>query len=138
VLNKIQFIGRLGADPEVRYTPDGTQVTSFRVASDYNRKDASGQSIIETEWLPCVTWGKLADICGQYLAKGRLVYVEGRIKTRFWEDKDGVKRSRTEAILYDMKMLEKKQTADEGSNGANAQDSYFSAEHLPEDNDVPF
>ena len=136
MLNKVQFIGRLGADPEVRYTPDGKQVTTFRLASDHVRKDKSGSPIKETEWLACVTWDKLAEICGQYLVKGRLVYVEGRLRTRHWEDKDGVKRYKTEAILHDMKMLEKKQAESGDGAGTNVPDNYYPDSDLGDD--VPF
>ncbi|MEI7636066.1 MAG: single-stranded DNA-binding protein [Syntrophus sp. (in: bacteria)] len=137
MLNKVQFIGRLGRDPEVRFTPDGAQVTSFSVASDYVRKDKSGSPIKETEWLSCVCWGKLAEITGQYLVKGRLVFVEGRLKTRSWEDKEGVKRYKTEAILFDMKLLEKKQQSDDDP-GAQQPGMTASPDGSYMDDDVPF
>jgi single-strand DNA-binding protein len=133
MLNKVQFIGRLGADPDVRFTPDGAQVTGFRVASDYVRKDKSGSPIKETEWLSCVAWGKLAEICGNFLVKGRLVYVEGRLKTRAWEDKEGVKRFKTEAILTDMRILEaKKKAEDNQTDGSDIPTGEFP------DDDIPF
>ncbi|MCK9195402.1 MAG: single-stranded DNA-binding protein [Syntrophales bacterium] len=137
MLNKVQFIGRLGADPEVRYTPDGAQVTSFQVASDYIRKDKSGNKIKETEWLSCVCWNKLAEIAGQYLVKGRLVFVEGRLRTRSWEDKEGVKRYKTEAILSEMKLLEKKQQSDDDPGAQHPGMTAFPDDSIPDD-DVPF
>jgi len=106
MVNKAILIGRLGRDPEVRVTPEGTMVTSFTLATDEQWKDKNGEKVQRTEWHRIVTWGKLADICGQYLVKGKLVYIEGRIQTRSWEDKEGMKRSTTEIIASDMKMLD--------------------------------
>jgi len=139
-LNKVQFIGRLGKDPEVRFTPDGAQVTSFNVAADYVRKDKSGSPIKETEWLSCVCWNKLAEIAGQYLTKGRLVFVEGRLKTRSWEDKEGVKRYKTEAILSEMKLLEKKPHSDDDPGAQNTGSTASQGTYVGEepDDDVPF
>ncbi len=108
MINKAILIGRLGRDPEVRVTPEGTMVTSFTLATDEQWKDKNGEKVQRTEWHRIVTWGKLADICGQYLVKGKLVYIEGRIQTRSWEDKEGMKRSTTEIIASDMKMLDSK------------------------------
>lgn len=108
MVNKVILIGRLGKDPEVRYTPDGTMVTNFNLATDEQRKDKNGEKIQKTEWHKIVTWGKLAEICGNYLVKGKLVYVEGRIQTRSWEDKEGVKRYTTEIIASNMQMLDSK------------------------------
>jgi single-strand DNA-binding protein len=108
MVNKVILIGRLGKDPEVRYTPDGTMVTNFNLATDEQRKDKNGEKIQRTEWHKIVTWGKLAEICGNYLVKGKLVFVEGRIQTRSWEDKEGVKRYTTEIIASNMQMLDSK------------------------------
>ena len=139
MVNKVIFVGRLGADPDVRFTPDGSQVTSFRIASDYVRKGASGEKITETEWLSCVAWGKLADIAGQYLAKGRLVYIEGRLKTRSWEDKDGQKRFKTEAVLSEIRLLERKaDAAASGNEAAKATATDTTADGIMIDDDVPF
>ncbi|MEA1971565.1 MAG: single-stranded DNA-binding protein, partial [Thermodesulfobacteriota bacterium] len=84
MVNKVILIGRLGADPEVRYTQDGTMVTNFNMATDEQWKDKSGERVQKTEWHRIVTFRKLAEICGSYLAKGRLVYIEGRLQTRAW------------------------------------------------------
>jgi len=108
MINKAILIGRLGKDPEVRYTPDGTMVTNFNLATDEQWKDKNGEKVQKTEWHRIVTFGKLAEICGNYLVKGKQVYIEGRIQTRGWEDKDGVKRYTTEIIASDMKMLDSK------------------------------
>ena len=106
MINKAILIGRLGKDPEVRYTPDGTMVTNFNLATDEQWKDKNGEKVQKTEWHRIVTFGKLAEICGNYLVKGKMVFIEGRIQTRAWEDKDGVKRYTTEIVANDMKMLD--------------------------------
>ncbi|MGD0022413.1 MAG: single-stranded DNA-binding protein [Smithellaceae bacterium] len=108
MVNKAMLIGRLGKDPEVRYTPDGTMVTNFNLATDEQWKDKNGEKVQKTEWHRIVTFGKLAEICGNYLVKGKLIFVEGRIQTRSWEDKDGVKRFTTEIIASNMQMLDSK------------------------------
>ena len=108
MINKAILVGRLGKDPEVRYTPDGTMVTTFRLATDEQWKDKNGERVQRTEWHQIVTYRKLAEICGNYLVKGKLIYVEGRIQTRSWDDKDGVKRYTTEIVASDMKMLDSK------------------------------
>ncbi|KUG23444.1 single-stranded dna-binding protein [hydrocarbon metagenome] len=108
MINKAILIGRLGKDPDIRYTPDGTMVTTFRIATDEQWKDKNGEKVQRTEWHQIVTYRKLAEICGNYLVKGKLVFIEGRIQTRSWEDKEGVKRYTTEIIANDMKMLDSK------------------------------
>ena len=108
MVNKVILIGRLGKDPDVRYTPDGTMVTNFNLATDEQWKDKNGEKVQRTEWHRIVTWGKLAEICGNYLVKGKLVFIEGRIQTRSWEDKEGVKRFTTEIIASNMQMLDSK------------------------------
>ncbi len=108
MINKAILIGRLGKDPQIRYTPDGTMVTNFSLATDEQWRDKSGEKVQKTEWHRIVTFGKLAEICGNYLVKGKLVFIEGRIQTRAWEDKEGVKRYTTEIVANDMKMLDPK------------------------------
>lgn len=106
-LNKVMVIGRLGTDPELRYTPSGSPVTTFRVASGRQWTDPGGERREETEWFSIVTWNKLAEICKQYLGKGSRVYVEGRIQTRSWEDaQSGQTRYKTEVIASDMIILD--------------------------------
>jgi single-strand DNA-binding protein len=134
MVNKAILIGRLGKDPEVRYTPDGLMVTSFNLATDEQWKDKSGQKVQKTEWHRIVTFGKLAEICGNYLAKGKMIFVEGRIQTRSWEDKEGAKRYTTEIVASDMRMLDSKGQS-RGSD-APAEES-FPADATPEE-DVPF
>jgi single-strand DNA-binding protein len=105
-VNKVILVGRLGRDPETRYTSGGQAVANFTLATDETFKDRSGQRQKRTEWHRVVLWGKLAEIAQQYLKKGMLVYVEGRIQTRQWEDKrDGQKRSTTEIVANVMRML---------------------------------
>jgi single-strand DNA-binding protein len=108
MVNKCVFIGRLGRDPEVRYLNDGKMITSFSIAVDESYKNKDGEKVSKTEWVNIVAFGKLAEICGNYLVKGKLVYIEGKIQTRSWEDKEGVKRSTTEIVANDMKMLDSK------------------------------
>ena len=105
-VNKVIIIGNLGRDPEVRYTPNGSAVCNIGVATtrQWKSKD-SGDKVEETEWHRVVFYDKLAEIAGEYLKKGRSVYVEGRLKTRKWQDKDGAEKYTTEIIAEEMKML---------------------------------
>ncbi|NTW00425.1 MAG: single-stranded DNA-binding protein [Oscillochloris sp.] len=106
-LNKVMIIGRLGADPEMRYTPSGSPVTTFRVAAGRQWRDSGGEMREETEWFSVVAWNKLAEICNQYLSKGSRVYLEGRLQTRSWEDQQsGQMRSKVEVIASDMIILD--------------------------------
>jgi len=95
-LNKVILIGRLGRDPEMRYTPSGQPVTNFSLATDESYTGKDGNKVEKTEWHRIVVWGKQAEFCGNYLAKGRLVYVEGKLETRKWTDKDGAEKYTTE------------------------------------------
>jgi len=104
-VNKVILIGRLGADPEVRYTGTGTAVANFNMATSSNFTDKSGQKTERTEWHRIVAFGKLGEICGEYLAKGKQVYIEGRLQTREWDDRDGNKRKTTEIVATSMQML---------------------------------
>ena len=97
-VNKVILIGNLGADPEVRFTPSGQAVANFRIATSENWTDKQGQKQERTEWHRIVVWGKTAEHCGEYLAKGRQVYVEGRLQTREWTDKEGKKNYTTEVV----------------------------------------
>jgi single-strand DNA-binding protein len=105
-VNKVILIGNLGADPEVKYLSNGTTVANFRIATSENRVNrASGEKTTMTEWHRIVAFGRLAEICGEYLNKGKQVYIEGRLRTRTWEDKEGNKRSSTEIVANQMQML---------------------------------
>lgn len=106
-LNKVQLTGRLGADPEMRFTPTGSAVTTFRVASNRSWKTTEGEQKEDTEWFSVVAWNKLAEICNQYLSKGSRVYIEGRSQTRSWEDtSSGQTKYKTEIIANDMIILD--------------------------------
>ncbi len=104
-VNKVILIGNLGADPEVRYTQNNTAVANFRIATTDVWTDRDGAKQERTEWHNIVAWGRLGEICGQYLKKGKQVYVEGRLQTRQWEDRDGGKRYTTEIVAGAMQML---------------------------------
>ncbi|MGW8143062.1 MAG: single-stranded DNA-binding protein [Anaerolineales bacterium] len=104
-LNKVMIIGRLGRDPEMRYTPSGRPVTTFNVATSRSWNSSDGERHTETEWFNVVAWGSLAEICKQHLLKGQQVYIEGRLQTRVWEDNTGNKRSSTEIVANEMILL---------------------------------
>ena len=137
MVNKAMLIGRLGKDPEVRYTTDGTMVTNFNLATDEQWKDKNGEKVQKTEWHRIVTFGKLAEICGNYLVKGKLIFVEGRIQTRSWEDKDGVKRFTTEIIASNMQMLDSKAQSKADDSSLEASSVSSNNAGTPTD-DVPF
>lgn len=121
-INKVILIGNLGRDPEVRYTPSGAAVCNVTIATSRNWKDkTSGEKVEETEWHRVVFYDRLAEIAGEYLKKGRSVYVEGRLKTRKWQDKDGVEKYTTEIVADNMQMLGGREGmggGDEGGSGA--------------------
>jgi single-strand DNA-binding protein len=98
-LNRCEFIGRLGADPEIRYLQSGDAVANMRIAVGSQWKSKSGEKQERTEWVPIVVWGKLAEICGQYLKKGSRIYISGRFATRKWQAKDGSDRYSTEVVV---------------------------------------
>jgi single-strand DNA-binding protein len=105
-LNKVMLTGHLGADPEMRFTPQGSAVTTFRVASNRSWKSGDGVQHDDTEWFRIVAWDKLAEICNEYLKKGTRVYIEGRLQTRSWDDRNtGEKRYITEVVAQDMIIL---------------------------------
>nr|MBA3470024.1 single-stranded DNA-binding protein [Herpetosiphonaceae bacterium] len=135
-LNKVQLTGRLGADPEMRFTPQGSAVTTFRVASNRSWKTTEGEQKEDTEWFSIVAWNKLAEICNQYLAKGSRVYIEGRSQTRSWEDTaSGQTRYKTEIIANDMIILDGRRDG-VAYNGA-AEDVDDSWDSAPEPTQAP-
>jgi len=99
-VNKVILLGRIGQDPELKYTPNGNAVCNLSVATSESWNDKSGNKQERTEWNRIVVWDKLAELCGQYLSKGREVYIEGKLQTRSWDDKDGNKRYATEIIAH--------------------------------------
>jgi len=141
-VNKVILIGNLGADPEVRYSPAGTAVAKFNIATSDQWKDKStGEMKKSTEWHRIVAFNRLGEICGEYLAKGKQVYIEGSLRTNQWQDKDGNKRYTTEIIASQMKMLGSKDTYDNAGGG-----SAFKKNDMPpgpefsgsQDDDIPF
>ena len=148
MINKVILVGRLGKDPEVRSTPQGTPVTKFTVATDERFTDRAGEKQERTEWHNITAWGKLGEICGQYLKKGKLVYLEGSIRTDSWDDKEsGQKKYRTEIVANTMKMLDKRGDEEGGGRsggygGGNYQSrgpkSGPGPDMGPDDDDVPF
>ncbi len=132
-LNKVMLIGRLGSDPEIRYTQDGTAVATFNLATNYPVKRGDRWEE-ETEWTRVVAWRRLAEICGEYLNKGSLVYVEGQLRTRSWEDRDGNKRWTTEVVAKDLQMLGAKgERPEERATGTELESTA-----PPVEDDVPF
>jgi len=122
-INKVILIGNLGRDPELRYTQNGQPVANFSLATSENWTDkTSGEKVEKTEWHRIVVWGRTAEHCSQYLAKGRTVYIEGRLQTRDWEDKEGQKRSTTEINAQTVQFLggPKGQSAGSPEAGAGA------------------
>jgi single-strand DNA-binding protein len=104
-VNKVILIGRLGKDPEIKYTPGGAPVAKFSLATDESYKDKSGETQKRVEWHNIVAWNRLAEICGEYLTKGKQVYIEGRIQSRQWQDQSGNKRTAYDIVAREMKML---------------------------------
>ena len=121
-VNKVILVGNLGADPDMRYTPSGQGVCEMRLATSESWNDKNGQRQERTEWHRIVVWGKRAEVCSKYLSKGRQVYVEGRIQTRTYDDKEGNKRYITEIIAQDVQFLGGggRDGARESSNGRHA------------------
>ncbi len=140
-VNKVILLGRLGGDPEIRYTQQGVAVTNFNIATSENWMDKGGQKQERTEWHRIVVWGKIAELCSQYLTKGRQVYLEGRLQTRQWEDKDKNKRYTTEVVAGTVQFLDR--AADKGASmGAGAPMDEplpdLNAPDISADADIPF
>jgi single-strand DNA-binding protein len=141
-INKVILIGRLGQDPEVRYTPSGVAVANFSIATseEWTEKD-TGEKKERTEWHRIVAWRRLGEICGEYLSKGRQVYIEGRLQTRSWDDRDGNKRYTTEIVANDVQFLGSRDMGDGGrpSGGMGGGGGFQGAPGPgPEDDDIPF
>jgi single-strand DNA-binding protein len=119
-VNKVILVGRLGRDPETRYTGGGQAVANFSVATDESYKDKNGERQKRTEWHKIVVWSKLAEIAQQYLRKGSLLYLEGRIQTREWQDKEGQKRTTTEIVATNFRMLGGRAEGAAASSGGSA------------------
>jgi single-strand DNA-binding protein len=117
-LNRVMLIGRVASDPESRTTPQGTNVCSFRIATNFSWKDQSGQKQDKAEFHQIVMWRRLAEIAAQYVKKGSKIYVDGRLQTRDWEGQDGIKRYRTEIIADNMIMLDRPPMTESGTYGS--------------------
>ena len=132
-LNKVMIIGNVGTEPEMRFTPNGNPVTSFRVATNWAYATSEGERKQETEWFTVVAWNRLAENCNQFLTKGRPIYAEGRLHTRTWESQDGQRHSRSEIIANRVIFLDRQALAplsDEKAEESGAD------EVVPED--IPF
>lgn len=147
-VNKWLGIGNLTKDPELKYTPQGTAVCTFSIACNERYKDRDGNQKEKTEFINIVAWRQLAEICGKYLTKGKQVYIEGKIQTRSYEDKDGNKRYVTEIVADQMQMLgggdggnrQESRPAQRPSQGRERQpgDPDYNPAHFPPDDDLPF
>jgi single-strand DNA-binding protein len=135
-VNKVILVGNLGADPEIRYTPSGTAVANLRLATSEARTNKEGQKETKTEWHRIVTFGRLAEICGEYLSKGKQIYIEGRIQTRQWDDRDGNKRYTTEIVANSMQMLGR--AGDQPQEAPQGEPPQAEEPAPPELDDVPF
>jgi single-strand DNA-binding protein len=124
-LNKVMIIGRLGRDPEMRYTPSGKPVTTFSVATNRSWNTSEGERRTETEWFNVVAWGSLAEICKEYLSKNRLVYIEGRLQTRRWDDAEGNKHTSVEIVANEMIMLDERRENDQSSDTDSSEEDEF-------------
>ena len=120
-LNKIQVIGHVGNAPQVKIMDDGTARTRFSVAINHTWKDANGQRQQDTEWVSIVAWGKLAEIAGEYLDKGRLVYIEGRLQLRTWQDEGGDTRYYTNVVAHELLLLDSRRSDDQAEDTADEQ-----------------
>jgi len=132
-LNKVMLIGRLGKDPELKYTEKGTAYCNFSIATDESYKDENGNKVERTEWHNIIAWRKLAEICQQYLKKGSKIYCEGKLQTDSYE-KDGIKRYSTKIVMTDMTMLDSKGSADKVSDDTTKVTDTASGE----EDDLPF
>jgi single-strand DNA-binding protein len=129
MVNKAILVGRMGRDPESRTTSGGQDVCNFSIATDESYKNKAGEKVSKAEWHNIVVWGKLAGIVSQYGAKGKLVYVEGRLQTREWTDKEGNKKRTTEIVAYTFKLLSAKEKEEESPRAADGRII---------DDDIPF
>ena len=135
-VNKVILVGNLGSDPEVRYTPSGRAVANFSLATTERFTNKEGEKEERTEWHKIVAWARLGEICGEYLTKGSQVYIEGRLQTRSWEDREGNKRYTTEIVAQAMQMLG---GSKKGGEVTSVEESHPSEEPISiPDDDIPF
>jgi single-strand DNA-binding protein len=140
-INKVILIGNLGRDPEIRYTTSGQAVANFTMATTEGRTSKDGDKQEYTEWHRIVAWGRLAEICGEYLSKGKMIYVEGSLRTRSWEDKEGKTRWTTEVVARNMQMLSpagSKPDSPPDRSDRNSDDFELDEDSFGSDDDIPF
>ncbi len=146
-INKVILIGRVGRDPEIKYTPNGSPVAKFSLATDESYKDRNGEQQRRTEWHNIVAWSKLAEICGEYLTKGKQIYIEGSIRSRQWEDQSGNKRTSYEIVARTMQMLGSRADSERGASAPASQERASQERATPPpppsddaitDDDIPF
>jgi single-strand DNA-binding protein len=137
-VNKVILIGRLGRDPELRYTQGGQAVANFTLATNERFSNKAGEQQERTEWHRIVAWGKTGELCAQYLSKGRNVYIEGRLQTREWEDKEGQKRSTTEIVAQNVTFLDSARSGASGASGGASGESQRESAAPPASDDIPF
>ena len=137
-VNKVILVGHLGRDPELRYTQNGQAVANFSLATTESYAKRDGEREDRTEWHRIVAWGRLAEICAEYLSKGRQVYIEGRIQTREWEDREGEKRRTTEIVAREMQMLGRRGETSETTEEPQSADAKTANIGTPSDDDIPF
>jgi single-strand DNA-binding protein len=140
-VNKVILIGNLGKDPEIRYTTGGQAVANFTIATSDSYTNKDGEKQENTEWHKIVAWGRLAEICGEYLTKGRMVYIEGSLRTRSWEDKEGNTRWTTEVVARSMEMLSSQGSRSESpsKDSSSAEGDFEIADDsFSTDDDIPF
>lgn len=137
-VNKVFIIGRLGADPDLRYTPNGNAVATLSVATNEVWKDRDGNMQERTEWHRVVLWGRQAEVANEYLKKGSRVFIEGRLQTRNWEDKDGIKRYTTEIISQNIQFLDTRSDTDAGMPPIPPISDDDLPEPIQDDDDLPF
>ncbi len=135
-LNKVQIIGHLGRDPEMRYTPSGKPVTTFTVAVSRSWSSTDGERHSETEWFNIVAFGNLAETCKNFLNKGKQVYIDGRLQTRRWDDKEGVKHSIVEIVANEMIMLDRREHSNQSHASPEAEN--HEGEASPFEDEFPF
>jgi single-strand DNA-binding protein len=135
-LNKVMLIGNLGKDPDMRYTPTGRPFTTFSIATNRTWNNSDGEQHSETDWFNVVTWGNLAEICKQYLTIGVQVYIEGRLQTRSWDDKEGKKHTTTEVVASEMMILgDRRATNNDQSENSGEKDEFI---NRSDEDEFPF
>lgn len=147
-VNKVILIGRLGKDPEMRYTSSGTAVVNFSLATNHFMKDQDGNNSDITEWHQVVAFGRTAEVAGEYLNKGKLVYIEGRLQTRSWDDQNGQKRYKTEVVCSNLQLLgskgdselpqEEAPTMEKTTESNSEKESQTASAGNEEEDDLPF